>query len=157
MHNLPVENQLIEEIKKMYPNTLVTVRKSIRESKEWFTMREEDIAFLALHLASALERQKKPLNCLLIHSDGIGAQILNKQKIDRLDNELKIVQELNYNQIDEANYDGIDIIISTIELKLNNDIPFLLINNIISDDELLILQDIINSYYKEKNNPKKVD
>ena len=157
MHNLPVENQLIGEIKKMYPNTLETVQKSIENSKEWFNMREEDIAFLALHLAAALERLKQPLNCLLIQSDGIGAQILNRQKINRLDNEIKIVQEINYKQIDEVDYDGIDIIISTIELKLDNKIPFLLINNIISDDELLILQDIINSYYKEKNNPKRVD
>lgn len=157
MHSIPVENTLTMEIQTMYPNTLKTVKKSIEDSDQWSAMQQEDIEFLTLHLAAALERLKEPLNTLLIYSGGLGARSLIKEKIEHALNDVKIIRDVNYTSIDKETFDQIDFIISTVDVQLDNDLPFVLVNNIISNNDLTLLQDVVKKYFNEKNNPKRVD
>ena len=157
LYSIPIENKMMLEIQQMYPNTLKIVDESIKRSDIWAGMSDEDVAFIALHLAAALERQKHPLNCALVYSGGLGSRILLKNKIENSISEIKITQEINFASIDDHQFNDIDLIISTLDINIKEDIPIIKVNNLISEHDLLTLKDVIAKYYKEKNNPKRAD
>ena len=45
---------------------------------------EDEIGFLALHLANALDRNKRPLNTLLVSDNGLGINELLIERINTL-------------------------------------------------------------------------
>lgn len=157
VHDIPINNKLSSNIQEVYPKTLEIVRDSVRHSDKWYSMQDEDIEFLTLHLATALERKKQPLNTLLVYSEGLGILSLLKQRIQRVVHEIKITKVLNYNQLISDSFSNIDLIISTLDLTLDSNLPCIVVNDIMSDHDLLLLRESITDLYKEKNNPNNIN
>lgn len=154
-HNIPNENPLMPEIHDLYKHTLAVVKNSIHCIEERFhcTVSDDEISYLALHLAASLERLKKPLRTILVTHEGTAAAAILKQKLIHQINEIDIVDQESFLSIHHCDLTGIDLIISTIEISLKTDIPILLINPLLHNYDILRLKDAVKEYYNQKNDP----
>lgn len=153
LHEISVENDLMHEIHQRYPNTFKVVQDTIQTFPFWKDMRDEDIGFIALHLAAALERNKQTLKTLLVHGTSLGAQLLLKSKINNNLAEIEIVKEVNIAEFHNEMALDYDLIISTVQLSTNVK-PNIIINNIITDNDIIRLKNYIMPLVKNKNNPR---
>ena len=154
-HGIKIENPLMTEIKTLYKNTFNIMKKTsdIIEQRYNCKVSDDEIGYLALHLANSLESMKKPLKTIVVCHGGIGASNLLVRKLTVQIPEIQIVSQETFLSIHEANLNEIELIISTIEFNLNKNIPILIINNLLFDYDITRIKDIIKSYYNKKNDP----
>lgn len=154
-HNIPVENPLMNDIKNLYSHTFDIAKNSAKSIYEKYNyhLSDDEIGYIALHLAASLERMKRPLNCIVVCHGGMGASNLLVEKLTSQIVELKIVSQETFFSIDGCDFQNIDLIISTMKLQLNTEIPVLEINSILHDYDITRIKDIVNEYYKIKNDP----
>lgn len=156
-HGIAFKNNLLEEIKQLYQKTFMIVGKSVQELNHplWSKMSDSEIGLLTLHLAAAIERNKRPLRTLLINPEGFGARLLLINKISGAIREIDIVHEMNTKPNENDDLSNFDLIISTVKLNINSSQPVLVINNLVSDDDLSRLRKIVRDYYTLVNTPSK--
>ena len=154
-HGISIENPLMYEIKTLYKNTFSNAKASAHILTERYQapISDEEIGYFALHLAMALERAKKPLRTVLICHDSSSATKLLKRKLMTQFPELDIVAVQSYLTVHDFPFHEIDLILSTMELNLDNDIPFIVINPLLYDCDIAHLKTIITSYFQKKNDP----
>lgn len=154
-HNIPIENPLMNDIKSLYKNTFDITHSSVKCIQEKYNclLSDDEIGYITLHLAASLERMKKPLRCIVVCHGGMGASNLLVEKLTSQLVEIEIVSQETFFSIYECDFHSIDLIISTMKLKLHTDIPILEINSILHDYDITRMKDIVNEYYKIKNNP----
>lgn len=154
-HGIPNENPLLPEIHNLYSRTFEVAKQSVRCIEEHFhtTVSDDEIGYLALHLAGSIERMKKPLDTLLVAHSGNGAGMLLCEKISAQIPKVHIVSRESFFSIYERDLQGIDLIISTIELNLKTDIPVIQINSLLHDYDIQRLEDVVKVYYNMKNDP----
>ena len=82
-HGISYENSLMKDIYRNYPNTLRIVRHSMKYIEDRYScnISDDEVGFFTLHLASAMERLKEPLNTLLVSIEGPAATELLRSKI----------------------------------------------------------------------------
>ena len=126
------------EIKTLYKNTFSIAKASAHILTERYQapISDEEIGYFALHLAMALERAKKPLRTVLICHDSSSATKLLKRKLMTQFPELDIVAVQSYLTVHDFPFHEIDLILSTMELNLDNDIPFIVINPLLYDCDI---------------------
>ncbi len=156
-HNIPNENPLMPEINNLYKHTLAVVKNSISCIEEKFhcTVSDDELSYLALHLAASLERMKQPLRTVLVTHEGTAAAAILKQKLVHQINEIDIVDQESFLSIQHCDLTNIDLIITTIEISIKTKIPILLINPLLHDYDILRLKDAVKGYYNTKNDPIK--
>lgn len=154
-HNITIENPLIVDIESIYANTFAIVKKSVYIIEDFYQCKvsDEETGFLALHLAAALDRIKKPLNTIIVSHGSIGATNLLANKIKTQFPELKIISVKSNITIYDTDLDDIDLILSTTELLIDKKIPMLTINTLLYDYDITRLRSIIKTYFKQKNDP----
>lgn len=153
-HNIVVENDLMHEIKTRYINTYNVVSNSIKDLPFWNQMRADDIGFITLHLAAALEKNKEKLKTLLVYSTTIGATSLLKMKITNSISEIDIIETISLSKFDRNVHFTFDLIISTADINVPG-VPCIIINSILNETDLKRLKDTVQPLYKDKNNPSK--
>ena len=156
-HGIPNENPLMPQINDLYHHTLEVVKNSISCIEERFHCKvsDDEISYLALHLAAALERMKQPLRTVLVTHGGTAASNVLRQKLIHQINEIDIIAQESFLSIHHCDLSHAELIISTIELSLKENIPVLLINPLLHDYDILRLKDVVKEYYKRKNDPMK--
>lgn len=132
------DNPLLQEISRRYPDIIYAIETSLHVLEEQFKVRfnEHEVAFIAIHVGSSIERKSKTkstdINVLLICGSGIGTSQLLKTRINSYYPELNIVDVLAYTKLQDSYFKAkeIDLIISTIfmenqPVKVINVSPFL--------------------------------
>ena len=154
-HGIPIENPMMDTIRAHYSNTLSIVRKSLRtlEPGDPGRMSEDEAGYLAIHLAAALDRAKKPLKTILVCHGGGGANQLLLQKLSTQIPEITVIAQESFLTIQNADLSQAELIISTLELNLSTDIPILQVNVLMYDHDIQRLKKVVRGYYKKKNNP----
>lgn len=120
-------NPLLETIKNNYPLAFeITLTSSSRVfTKEPYTLSEEDVGYVSLHIGAAIERcfsrklQKK--NVLLVCGSGQATtRMLETRLTLYFPDKIQIVRCVSYNEFTsykENDFAGIDFVISTISVK----------------------------------------
>ncbi|MEG1475190.1 MAG: transcription antiterminator [Longicatena sp.] len=154
-HGIPNENPLMSEVLSQYQHTFDITKNSISCIEEHFHchVSDDEISYLALHLATALERMKLPLRTIVVSHGGVGVSNLIVQKVSTQIPEIKIIAQETFFSIYDTDLENIDLIISTIQLNLKTTIPIIQVNSILHDYDILRIKDIILEYYKIKNDP----
>lgn len=132
------DNPLLEEINSRYPDIVYAIEASLYLLEDEFDVEfnEHEIAFIAIHVGSSIERKSESkstdLNVLLICGSGIGTSQLLKTRINSYYPELNIIDVLAYTNLKESYFQDkeIDLIVSTIfmdhqPVKVINVSPFL--------------------------------
>lgn len=151
--NIQMENPMTQEIRQMAPDLFLITRKyfSMMPSLRRYTLIDDEWAYLTLHLQAAKERalQKRKLQVLVICAAGYGASQLLKSRINKLfGDELHIVSEAGYFDMNEETLKGIDLIISSINIgAVIFGIPFLHVSIFLDEDDQEKIRNYINSHH----------
>lgn len=152
-HGILVENDLMHEITQRFQQEYQHTQNIISQLEFWNQMRMEDVGFITLHLAASLDRNKIKLDTLLVYDTSLGAKLLLESKIRSNLDEINIVQSINISEFNIEMTGMYDLIISTVQIRSNNT-PSIIINDIITANDLLLLKESITPILKNKNNPK---
>lgn len=154
-HGITIRNPMMSDIHAYYQNTFQIVRKSLQKlyPKYPYALNDDECGYITIHLAAALERTKQPLKTILVCHGGSGVSNLLMRKLTAQLPELQIISLESFLTIQTADLSQAELIITTIELNLNTDIPILTVNSLIHDYDILRLKEIIKKYYNAKNKP----
>lgn len=150
-HNMNIRNPMLEAIKKNYPVAFeagVIAGKEI-ENRLSIKVDENEIGYIALHFGAALERvglKDSPLRCLIVCTTGLGSSQLLFYKIKS-----KFAEKVNilgvtelYNLPLYKNKD-VDFIISTVPLPDSITIPSVIVDTMLSENELPKIEQMISN------------
>ncbi|PAD40320.1 BglG family transcription antiterminator [Terribacillus sp. 7520-G] len=111
-------NPLTEKIEQDYQEIVAAVRQALETVFPTFRFGQGEVAFLALHFASARERQRsrQRLHALVVCASGIGT---SKMLASRLQNEFPEITQVtlsSFLELREMDLERFDLLISTISL-----------------------------------------
>lgn len=114
--NVYINNPLTEDIKKHYPfvfNRLYeTVNHLSKDAK--INLVEDEIAFLALHFQSSIDRnEKNRFNIVITCYYGLGISSLLEAKIANLDDRIHVIDTLKLENVSQYDFSGVDALITT--------------------------------------------
>lgn len=140
-YGLNIHNPLLKEIKKAFPSAFEGAIIAVKciEKKLGVKISEDEIGFIALHIGTALEREKIKTfkNVLIVCASGIGsAKLLSYRLKNNFSNYINIVDTISYYQLEDYNLSNIDFIISTIPITKTFDIPVLTVNTFLSESDI---------------------
>lgn len=147
-----MENPLTEEIRQVSGDLFEITKKyfSMMPSLRRYTLIDDEWAYLTLHLQAAKERarQKRKLQVLVICASGYGASHLLKSRLVKLfGDELHIVSEAGYFDMSEETLEGIDLIISSVNIgAVIFGIPFLHVSIFLDEDDQQKIQRYIETH-----------
>lgn len=149
--NMPINNELIEEIKNNYPfpMQLAKILASSLETNFNIKIDINEVGFLTLHFCGALERansiqSNKEIRAVVVCTTGLGTSVLLKAKLQSKTNlNIKVVGVYALYQLDDIEFTDIDIIISTVPLSKKYSIPDVVITPIVSNNDIEKIHEFI--------------
>src|SRR5699024_3374870 len=153
--NVYINNPLTDEIKKYYPfvfNALYeTVYHLEKDSK--LSLVEDEIAFLALHFQSSIDRNnREEINIVITCYYGLGISSLLEAKIANLDDHIKIIDTLRLELLATYDFSNIDALITTHPIDTTNlpdTLKVIEVSPLLSDGDVNEIKTFIN----HKRNP----
>lgn len=120
-YDLPIYNPMLEQIKESYQEIFEITQKACKVFEETYnyTLNEDEIGYLVLHFAAAIERNKlnqveRPINVGIVCSSGIGISALLVARLKRIvDKNVNLVPL----SISEINNNNCELLISTFAIK----------------------------------------
>lgn len=158
-NRMNIRNPLLHDIKKKYPAAFegaIIASKCIEEYLE-IEVIEDEIAYISLHIGVALERikleKKKRKKVLIVCASGVGSARLLYYRLQNLfDQELEIVDTINYYNLSSYNLSFIDLIISTIPITEEIGIPIQVVNTFLEDKDINSIKSYLSiSTHKVEN------
>ncbi|MBE6052408.1 MAG: transcription antiterminator [Clostridium sartagoforme] len=148
-YEIQIENNMLTMIKNKYPFAfeLGVLANEIIERNINLSLCEDDIGFLTLHFAAALERLKgnevKKKRVILVCTTGVGTSLLLKVKLERrFKDNIDIVDTISCYEFNEGLLNDVDLIISTIPLDINSK-KVVFIKNLLDKNELKLIEEYI--------------
>ena len=143
-NNIQITNSVFQELIIEKDPILDVVNKAVQEVEELFEVKfpEDEIALMGFHIKASIERNTcgKTKKVILICGLGYGSsKVLEHSLKENYD--LDIVDVLPYYLIKTSmpNYANIDLILSTIDLEENYDIPVVKINPLPKEEDFILL------------------
>ncbi|MCY6959876.1 BglG family transcription antiterminator [Clostridium brassicae] len=157
-YGIKIENSMLSLIKNNYPLALelAVLANSIIKRKEGFDLTEDDIGFIALHFAAALERVKYKnkttvKNAIIVCTTGVGTSLLLKVKLKtHFKDRLNIVDTIPWYEFNDNILNKVDLIISTIPLENKCD-KVIHIKRLLDDEEIKMMEDKLYNNNLNKN------
>ncbi|WP_436854318.1 BglG family transcription antiterminator [Staphylococcus caeli] len=111
-----INNPLTDDIKKHYPfvfNALYETVTFLSKDSDIHLV-EDEIAFLALHFQSSIDRNDKEIfNIVITCYYGVGISSLLEAKIANLDDRISIVVTLKFEQVEQYDFTNVDALVTT--------------------------------------------
>ena len=143
-NNIQITNSVFQELIIEKDPILDVVNRAVQEVEELFEVKfpEDEIALMGFHIKASIERNTcgKTKKVILICGLGYGSsKVLEHSLKENYD--LDIVDVLPYYLIKTSmpNYANIDLILSTIDLEENYDIPVVKINPLPKEEDFILL------------------
>lgn len=140
-YKMNIRNPMLNEIKQNYPFAfdIGLVASKMIEKDLKVQISESEIGYLALHFEMALNRietDKGKLNVILVCNSGLTSSQLIKYKLmQNFGNQIQITEIIELYNIDKANIEQSDLIISTVPINDTVDLPVLYVNPIVSQQD----------------------
>lgn len=120
--NNKMKNPFLEEMKDNYQPELDLTKTYFSQMPELqpFTITEDERAYISLHIIAALERDRRSekVRTLVICATGVGSSQMLKVRLENeLGTKLEIVNVISYYEISDQMLEGIDLIVSSIDLS----------------------------------------
>ncbi|PTE94925.1 PTS mannose transporter subunit IIA [Staphylococcus equorum] len=153
--NVYINNPLTEDIKKHYPfvfNALYeTVNHLSKDAK--INLVEDEIAFLALHFQSSIDRnEKNRFNIVITCYYGLGISSLLEAKIANLDDRIHVIDTLKLENVSQYDFSGVDALITTHfidKLQVPDTLQVMEVSPLFSNEDANKIQ----SFIRHKQNP----
>lgn len=148
-YHMNIRNPMFEAIKVNYPIAFEAGIIASQVIEEDFNIKvdENEIGYIALHFGAAIERAKlytKPKRCLIVCTTGLGSsQLLLYKMRAKFGNRLTIIGATELHNLSQYNKESIDFILSTVPLPDSVDIPHVVINTLLGDNELSKIEEMV--------------
>ena len=158
MRGLPQKNPLTQDILRDQPDLMKVIRKyfGAMPSLRRYDIDDDEWAYLALHIMAALERQKekRKLQVLVVCATGYGSsQLLKSRLMKHFSDSLHIVTETGYYEMSDDILQGIDLIISSVNIgPVIFGVPFIHVSVFLGEEDVQNIQRFID---QEKAGPEK--
>lgn len=158
MRGLPQKNPLTQDILRDQPDLMKVIRKyfGAMPCLRRYDIDDDEWAYLALHIMAALERQKekRKLQVLVVCATGYGSsQLLKSRLMKHFSDSLHIVTETGYYEMSDDILQGIDLIISSMNIgPVIFGVPFIHVSVFLGEEDVQNIQRFID---QEKAGPEK--
>ncbi len=142
-HRLPIANALLPEIQQRFPELVDAVTKALAEVYPGMTVPIEEVGFLVLHFAAAVERSHRetiPFRALIVCTSGIGTSHMLASRIRAEVPEIEVVASLSWFEVRDFSRDRYDLLISTVPLPLPSG-DYVVVSPLLNEAGLKILKD----------------
>lgn len=152
-YGLDFHNTIVDEIKINYPNAfeIALKSKSIFEEYYSYEIPIEEVGYIALHIAAAIERSKEPLSTYIVYHSSYSEIKLMIEILKNNFNQLKIQKVIPISMIDGINQDEIDIVITTQKLEEELDTNTVVLPTVLIDDDMQKFAKILREIYGKQN------
>jgi len=147
-NKMSIRNPLLNDIKRKYPAAFEGAILASKCIEEYLGMEvvEDEIAYISLHIGVALERleieKKKRKKAIIVCASGVGsAKLLYYRLQNRFEQELEIIDTINYYNLSSYDLTDMELIISTIPIKEDFGIPVQVVNTFLEDKDIRSIQD----------------
>ncbi|MEG0177797.1 BglG family transcription antiterminator [Anaerorhabdus sp.] len=149
------KNPLTDKLKNTYPlvydMAIFIANELLKYNNQKIS--EDEIAFIAFHIGSYLENSnlnKNKISCYFVYADYHGMHLKSIDKIKKqFENDLNIIKIVSIKNINFIPLHT-DCIISTSEIKIETNIPIIIIQPFITNFDMIALQDLISKIKLEK-------
>ncbi|MBU3093409.1 BglG family transcription antiterminator [Clostridium sp. CF011] len=157
-YGIRVENSMLSVIKNNYPFALelsLLANKIIKEETD-LNLTEDDIGFIALHFAAAIERKNKnrestAKKVIIVCTTGVGTSLLLKVKLEsHFKNRLNIVDTIPRYELNDDVIEKADLIISTVPLDIRLD-KVIYIKSLLDSEEIKLIEENIDNKINNTN------
>ncbi|MDF2881750.1 MAG: modulated transcriptional regulator, MtlR family [Clostridiaceae bacterium] len=147
-YGLTLRNTILKEIKENYIEIFgaAWMTNTIFERYLGVTMPEEEIGYICLHLAAAVERNKNPLKALVVCASGIGTSQFISAKLERSFRQIDIVDVISIIELKRRNIENIDLIISTVPVECSK--PVLMVSPLLNQNDIRRIELFLDDSYK---------
>lgn len=151
LYGLSLNNPLTKEIKENYLEIFLTISKHVFIINNAFNIElpEDEIGYLTLHFAAAVERNSKSIRVLIACASGIGMSQLISARIQRLFKNIKIVGIISILDINSYNHKDIDLVISTVNIPAIPNIRTVIVNPLLNEYDIANIRSYID--FRDKN------
>lgn len=153
-NNIKVKNSLLNQIQLEYPSLFSTVKKVTVQARQLFKLNDindDEIGFIVVYFAQAVENMRPALNAMVVCTTGLGTAQLLQTKIEKRFSDLNIVELAAGRDLETEvkRHPEIDLIISTIRIELAEKIPTLVVSAMFTPEDQERLQDEIDFVRKK--------
>jgi len=153
-HKIRIKNSLLSQIKVTYEEVffcVTNVSESVSEKFNLPAINDDENGFLTLYFAKVIEtgQHQRPIKTLIMCTTGIGTSELLKAKVSKKFPELEIVDVVasRNTQMLKEKYSDAQLILSTVHIKEEVPIPYLLVSAMFTIDDQKRLQGKIEEIY----------
>ena len=159
--NVKIKNSQLKTIKENYSDIYKATEKGceiLKEAAGVNRIPENEIAFIAMHFCVAVEKIHSAENIfsvVVVCPTGIGTSKMLAVNITKYFHNIQITDIVSaiHIDIDKLISDGVDLIISTVQLDI--DFPNLCVNPILLEQDKILIKNKLNSLNKKKSLTKK--
>ena len=150
-HGVTLENPLLNEIKEKYGDILMLTKHYLSNMSilRNYKVSDSEWAYICLHFMAAIERYKdnEKLNVLVICATGYGSsQMLSIRLKKEFGHHINIVDVIGYYEITNEKLNGIDFIVSSIDLcTVVFNVPVIHVSVFLNDNEMNEIKSFIES------------
>jgi len=151
-HNLKLRNPLLQKIKKEYFSIFGATWScnSIFEKRFSVSINEDEVAYITLHIATAIDRLNNKIKTIVVCSSGIGTSQMVANRLKKRLPELEITGVIPLNHLTSKNIEENDMIISTIAMAKDID-KLICVSTLVDEADILHIRHFL-SEYKIKSN-----
>lgn len=155
---ITLENPLTAEIKQEHPQAFEFTKKyfSAMPLLKDYQVNDDEWAYLALHVMAALEKIKdaSKVHALIICATGYGsAQLLKNRVINEFGKHITVTNVQGYYEINDDSLQGIDLIISSVDLSaMVFKVPALHVSVFLNDDDVHRIRQAISQLLSYRSN-----
>lgn len=148
-YGMNIRNPMLDSIKKNYQLAFQAAVHAgvVIERHTEIAIDENEIAYLALHIGAAMEKQKLkqgPKRCLIVCASGMGtSQLIYYRLKSKFEGQMDIAGTTEYYLLSSYPLENIDFIITTIPIQEDLGVPVIEVNTIISKDDLQYISSYI--------------
>lgn len=150
-HNLELRNPLLQKIKKEYFSIFGATWScnSIFEKRFSISINEDEVAYITLHIATAIDRLNNKIRTIVVCSSGIGTSQMVANRLKKRLPELEITGVIPLNHLTQKSIEENDLIISTIAITKDID-KIVCVSTLVNETDILHIRKFL-SEYKIKN------
>ncbi|MDN4072857.1 BglG family transcription antiterminator [Fictibacillus terranigra] len=152
-YKMNLRNPMLKEIKKNYPFAfeLAVVASDIILREHQMKINEDEIGYIAVHLAAAIEsiknkKKRKVRRVAIVCASGMGTAKLLAASIEGEFPGLNIVGTYPSYSLKDIENQDVDLILSTVPVKEERTIPILHINALLTEKDV----DMVNNYISRR-------
>lgn len=151
-YNLDFYNPIMNEIRKNYSDAfqIASKSKSIFEEYYNYSIPMDEMGFIALHIAAAIERSKKPLSAYVIYHSSYSEVKLMIEILKNNFNQFEAKKIIPLSMFEEVKDEDIDLIITTKKIE-GFDGDEIVLPTILKQEHLQKFSKIVKDVYEREN------